>query len=167
MKEIWKNVVGFEDYQVSSLGNVRNKRGRILKLTVADMGYYVIGIAVYSISSNGHETRKRLFVHRLVAEAFLVNPKNKRVVNHKDGNKLNNSVENLEWATDKENYIHALEKGLIKTEHKLTYEQAQEIKSLCIKGDSLLGIKSLSRKFNVSPTVIQGIVNKKTYLHPF
>jgi len=100
MIEQWVN---FTDvYQVSNLGRIKNSiSGYILKLSSDKQGYQIIQI-----------NRKNLKVHRLVSTAFISNPDNKRCVNHKDGVKSNNIVDNLEWATHHENAIHAFSTGL-------------------------------------------------------
>ena len=98
-KEVWKQINNYDKYEVSTLGNVRNSNtGRILKLTCKG-GYLTTGL---SKNSNG----KTLPVHRLVALAFIDNPENKLQVNHKDKNRSNNNVSNLEWSTASENNIH-------------------------------------------------------------
>ncbi len=94
MKEIWKDIVGYEGlYQVSNLGNVKSKR-KVLSQT---KGKYLKVI----LSKNGKE--KVVNVHRLVAQAFIPNIDNLPQVNHKDENKYNNKVENLEWCDNKYN----------------------------------------------------------------
>ena len=96
--EEWKDIQDYENYEVSTLGNVRNKKtGRILK------SYDKGGYAVISLS----KTIKKIFqVHRLVCQAFILNPENKSQVNHIDKNGLNNNVKNLEWNSHQENCIH-------------------------------------------------------------
>ena len=97
----WRNVDGFSDYLVSENGEVKNKTtGQILKQTITQKGYAVVGLV------NGGK-HKNVRVHRIVAMAFVANPRNKPQVNHKDGNKLNNKRENLEWVTGKENIRHS------------------------------------------------------------
>lgn len=114
MKEIWKDIVGYERlYQISNLGRVKSlnyngtKKEKVLKPTLNDNGYYVVYL--YK-----NKRRKTIRVHRLVAETFISNSKNKPQVNHKDGNKQNNGVENLEWCTNQDNVRHAVKNGLCK-----------------------------------------------------
>ncbi len=101
VNEIWMPVVGFEGlYEVSNLGRVKSLKrnttsGGIMKTNI-NKGYEYVHLCKNGKHYNGK-------VHRLVAEAFLPNPQYKREVNHKDENKLNNSLANLEWATRKEN----------------------------------------------------------------
>ena len=104
--EIWKDIEGYEGlYQVSSLGRVRSLdrkmdrrfcKGRILKNKRDGQGYQQVCLCV-------NKTHKYCYIHRLVAQAFIPNPQNKETVNHKDENKTNNHVDNLEWMTMKEN----------------------------------------------------------------
>lgn len=97
MNEEWKPIENYEDlYWVSNLGNVKSKR-KDKKLSVNIDGYYVV-----NLSKNGKT--KTFTVHRLVAQAFSSNPYNLPQVNHKDENKLNNNVDNLEWCNS--NYNH-------------------------------------------------------------
>lgn len=103
--ERWRDIPGYEGlYQVSSLGNVR--RGERIKKPHTDHGGYL------TVWLSKNAKMKCLKVHRLVAQAFIPNPDDKRTVNHIDGNKKNNGVENLEWATHSENIIHANKTGL-------------------------------------------------------
>lgn len=110
MEEIWKDVVGYEGfYEVSNLGRVRSLREHVPKgkiLTPFDNGGYD------RVTFRINYKQKNLLVHRLVAKAFIPNPCNKEVVNHKDGNKKNNCVSNLEWVTKEENTVHAIALGL-------------------------------------------------------
>ena len=96
--EDWKEIDGYKNYEVSSLGKVRNKNtGRILKASNKS-GYYCVGLS--------NKKTKTISVHQLVAKAFINNPENKSQINHKDKNSLNNCLENLEWCSNKENSIH-------------------------------------------------------------
>lgn len=100
MQEIWKSVPGYDNlYKVSSLGRIANHRGKILKSRCNNGGYQ--HVCLYKKKDS-----KRYYVHRLVADAFILKPQGKVEVNHKDGCKTNNSVENLEWCTHLENMKH-------------------------------------------------------------
>lgn len=117
--EIWKDVQGYEGlYQVSNLGRVKSlpkyhyKRERILKPTDNGNGYKIVGIR-----ENGR--RLNFYVHRLVATAFVPNPKRLGYVNHKDYNKDNNMASNLEWCTQKENVNYSIER--MKKPRQVTY----------------------------------------------
>lgn len=124
--EVWKDVVGYEGlYQVSNLGRVKSlpkKKGygvgytqkeKLLK--IANNGAYLF----VRLGKNG--TYKNLFVHRMVAQAFIPNTGNKCDVNHKNGIKTDNRMENLEWNTRQENIIHSYKNGLQKwTDEKIS-----------------------------------------------
>ena len=104
--ENWKPVEGFEKlYEVSDKGRVRTTRGLVLKTHPQNSGYLQI-----TFTLNGKRTK--YLVHRLVALHFISNPEDKKYVNHKNGDKLDNSVENLEWVTNSENILHARTTGL-------------------------------------------------------
>lgn len=102
--EKWKQIPNLP-YEISSLGKIRNLQGKILKTYIQNSGYEQI-----KINYQGLHIHKS--IHRLVAEAFIPNPLNKEYVNHIDGNKLNNAVDNLEWCTNSENILHARKTGL-------------------------------------------------------
>lgn len=107
MEEIWKPVCGFEEkYYISSKGYLKNiQTDKILKMTNKYGDYFSVVLYL-------NEKRKSTRIHRLVAEAFIPNPDNKPQVNHIDGNKQNNCVENLEWVTAKQNLEHAYNNNL-------------------------------------------------------
>lgn len=120
MEEIWKAVVGYEsNYEVSNCGNVRSKnrstigvngikythKSKPLRPAKNKYGYLQVALSLNNKLSS-------YCVHVLLAKAFIDNPDNKATVNHKDGDKTNNYVFNLEWATKSEQTIHALTNGL-------------------------------------------------------
>ena len=96
MKEIWKKLSWAENYLISNLGNVFSlKSKRLMKKNVSNRGYERVTIK-----------GKQVSVHRLVCIAFLEEDKNKKIVNHKNGIKTDNKIENLEWVTCRENTMH-------------------------------------------------------------
>jgi len=102
--EDWKTIAEYPSYEVSSYGHVR-RGNKILKPVLMNTGYLSHGL-----SQSGKQ--KHHNIHRLVAKAFIPNPDNKGFVNHKDGKKTNNRVDNLEWMTFSENCQHAYDHGL-------------------------------------------------------
>ncbi|PKE47263.1 endonuclease [Macrococcoides caseolyticum] len=128
MKEIWKPANGYEGYyEVSNKGRLRSVerkatykdgrtfryKSRLIKGRLDQKGYVLYGLNV-----GGKKSSKR--IHRMVAEAFIPNPYNKETVNHIDGDKKNNRLENLEWATYSENTIKGHEIGLFKKANQMT-----------------------------------------------
>ncbi|ALM64497.1 HNH endonuclease [Lactococcus phage 936 group phage PhiJF1] len=98
--ETFVKIEGFEKYEVSNLGKVRNiKSGRVLKPWIVPNGYLM-----HQLCENNK--KKNLLLHRIIATAFIDNPGKKPQVNHIDENKLNNDLSNLEWCTVRENNIH-------------------------------------------------------------
>lgn len=105
-EEIWKPIKGYESrYAVSSKGKVMNlETGRILKNRINTHGYAIVGLF------NGNGKRKKIMVHRLIAEAFIPNPLGLPQINHLDEDKTNNNVTNLEWCTASQNTRHSAHK---------------------------------------------------------
>jgi hypothetical protein len=119
MMEIWKDVVGFEDsYQVSNIGNCRSKDRRvsnhtgIVLLRSASLTPNVLRHGYIGFTLSRNNKRKHISAHRLVALAFIPNPNNYPEVNHLDGVKTNNNVNNLEWTDRSGNMRHADRTGL-------------------------------------------------------
>jgi hypothetical protein len=158
MEENWKDITGYEGYyQISSNGNVKScsrfrlgKNGvlikvneKMMKLKTSKFGYLCVGLR--------KDSKKTMFsVHRLVAINFIENPFNKPTVNHKDGNKQNNSVANLEWSTLSEQTNHAIETGLIKPRGKTKYspEFKKKVYEYFVSNDC--SIYKLSQVFEIS-----------------
>lgn len=180
MEEIWKPVKGYEDlYEVSNLGRVRSfdrlyrierdkyhgeikKKGRVISGNHGGKHYYQVFLF-------REGKGKTALVHRLVAEAFIPNPENNPQVNHKDGDKHNNKVTNLEWVTCSENQLHSFKTGLHpgngegNVNAKLTKEKVAEIRRLYVKGSKEFGVKPLARKFGVSAPAVTSIVKGRTW----
>lgn len=165
----WIDIHGYENlYRVSSNGEIYSIRSnKILKPFLRgrkpDGRYFVVDLNKFGDS-------KTVSIHRLVAEAFIPNSNNLPCVNHKDGNKYNNCVDNLEWCTYLDNNNHAIKTGLKKYKSgiqnknsKLTYDDVVEIKKCLILGDSKYGTRPLAVKYGVDHNVIRDIYYNKKY----
>lgn len=147
--EEWRQVKGYEGlYEVSSLGRVKSThRSKHIILSAAnDNGYLKIVL-------QKSKTRKTTRVHRIVAENFIANPKNKPEVNHINGNKLDNSVDNLEWCTRDENARHAAENGLygsreLTPEHKDKLIEVNSKKVVCVCSGTIYSSATEAAKAN-------------------
>lgn len=106
-KHMFKNIPGHPDYSVNENGEIKsNRRNKLLTSYNNRYGYVTFGI-------RKNKKKKIITAHQAVALTFIPNPENKSQVNHKDGNKKNNHISNLEWATPSENIKHAFDNGLI------------------------------------------------------
>lgn len=164
VSEVWRPVEGYEElYSVSNLGRVKshdrnvwngrgyyNKKGRVLKKSKTTTGYWKV-----ELSENGK--KKSIRVHRLVAKAFIPRVEGKNIINHKDGNPLNNLVENLEWCNQSENMKHAYEIGLMKSNF---VEYKDEILNEYIN-DKRTNVTLLSRKYGCSDSSIRKYLQEK------
>ena len=167
-KEIWKDIKNYEGlYQVSNIGRVRSlyttqfgvlhKRIRILTPTDNGNGYLII-----SLSKN--KKRKKKYIHRLVAEAFINNDKNYKIINHIDKNKQNNNVNNLEWCTQKYNVLYSIEnfKKPKKTTHTntgekyITYRKSSGRYRIIINRKEYKTTKTLEEAIKVRDKVLGG-----------
>lgn len=159
----WKYIVGFEGhYKISNHGDVlstKRVRNKVLKNRINSYGYH----HVY-LSKDGKQFER--LVHRLVMQHFS-NDTPKETVNHIDGNKTNNHIDNLEWATRSEQMIHAykhnLKKPSLHAVRVLTDEEAKEIRSLYVPHCKQYGMIALAKKYNVSNSTIDKLVRNVTY----
>lgn len=144
----------FDDYEITKDGDVINKHNRhILKGQPNGKGYLRVSIG-----------GKLYFIHRLVAEKYIPNPEGKQQVNHIDGNKLNNSVDNLEWVTNQENRDHAISQHLHTAGEdcpwaRLTQKDVETIRKL----NGVLTQKEIAELFKVSPSTISAIFNGRSW----
>lgn len=121
--EEWRDINGFETYQVSQFGSVRRKARKVKSVVPQHKGFRTLSEKMCAITDNGRGyklvsfkidgVRRNHYVHRLVADAFIPNHENLPQVNHIDGDKSNNHVENLEWVTNQRNRDHAADNNLI------------------------------------------------------
>lgn len=158
---MWKTIDFEPNYEVSSFGEVRNKFTKVVKKLRYDRGGY-LRVTLYP-------SGKTYLIHRLVARVFIENPKQLPAVNHKDGVKTNNSLDNLEWCTNRDNLLHAYNLGLNKHQDisgeknpsaKLTRKEVEHIRVLKETG---LSITELAVMFGVKPTCISRIVKYITW----
>lgn len=169
--EIWKKVVGFEKfYEVSNFGNIRSldridsfgrfHKGIVLRQKATRFGYNEVGLSINGV-------HKHAKVHRLVAEAFLENPKKKKQVNHINCIKTDNSLNNLEWVTPMENMTHAIKNGLISSVGENNPSAFLTVKLVnAIKDEYLKGVKSqrkLAFEYGVSQKTIFNIVHNRSW----
>ncbi len=152
MKEEWRDIEGLEDwYEISNLGRVKSiDHRKILKTNVNNKGYETITFTFQN------KTIHKL-IHRLVAQAFIPNPKKLPQVNHIDGNKLNNNVKNLEWCTGSENMKHAFRTGLRKNAKGIESVLAKEVEQYDSEGNFLKrygSIREASRKIDITNQAI-------------
>ena len=148
----YKQITG-TDYWITNDGSVYSvkfNKTRLLKVRVQSAGYPQV-----ILSTEG--MLKSFLVHRLVALYFIPNPENFEMINHKDGNKLNNRVENLEWCSSKQNVNHSIKTGLRTNKHRLNYKLAEEIRA------SELPTKLLSKIYGVSRSAITRIKTNKIW----
>jgi hypothetical protein len=163
--EIWKDIQSYEDYQISNLGRVkslRRKGVRIAKTLILFLNHNKY------LCANLYKNKKskQIKIHRLVAQAFILNFENKSQINHKDGNKTNNIVENLEWVTPKENMQHAdvvLDvnfRGRNNGQAKLIEEQIYEIRNLL---KMKLSQRKIAGRYNVAYSTIGRIFRNENW----
>lgn len=171
--EIWKDIPGYEGfYQASNLGNIRSidrvvphgKNGFVkakskqLKAALYQ-GYYKVALCT-------NRKLKSFYVHKLVAITFIGPKIDGKEINHIDGNKINNSVLNLEWCSRSENVQHAFDTGLAKARKgssngnsKLKEDQILEIRNLWTSGNYMQ--KDIAKIFGVSTAHVKDIIHKR------
>lgn len=159
--EIWLPVVGAEThYLISNLGRLKSIKkdgSTYLRKPSSRSGYYRTRLSV-----NNNIMQET--IHRLVAKAFIPNPENKPVINHKNSNRLDNRVENLEWCTQAENLAHAISVGNLKLRGKdnansiLTEADVLQIREEFDKKQN--GYKAIADKYGVHRDTIYRVVNK-------
>ena len=158
----FKTISEYPMYEISKNGIIRNRETKKIKSQyVGSTGYYMCTLT----KDKKHKPKR---VHRLLAELFIPNPNNELFINHIDGNKLNNSISNLEWCSHSYNMKHAFRTGLINNTgekngmSKLNEEKVKEIKILLSNKVSQYKIAEL---FNISRSAVLKINLKQTWAH--
>lgn len=157
MNEEWKKINGY-NYSISNLGRAKNnKTNYVLKGSIGKNGYVYISLC------DGKRESKHFYIHRLVCEAFLKNPDNKKCVNHKDYNKTNNNLENLEWVTSSENQYYNHKNG------RKTETSNKRVGKFSLDGDLISSYDSVveaAEKEGISKNCIYSVCRgaRKTHL---
>lgn len=163
---MWKVIPAFGGrYEASENGEIRHAKNKnVRKARVNRCGYLQMNFS----RNDGKGKNITALVHRLIALTFLENPNNLQYINHKDGNKQNNAVSNLEYCTRSENQKHAFKMGLQKMPKgeeapcaKLTNEQARQIRKLY--KEKQMSQQKIAGFFNVSQTTVRRVINGKRY----
>lgn len=174
MQERWTNLIyggkKYDQFLISSTGRMKNvNTGTIYAQSISTSGYCTVNVTLGS-----RKSKKMFKIHKAVAESFVKNPEGKPVVNHIDGNKRNNNIENLEWVTYSENTLHAYKTGLMKHPSgednpmaALSQEQADWIRKHYIPYDREFGSRALGRKFGISHMNVLNIVKGFSYKRNF
>lgn len=169
---MWLPVVGYEGrYEVSSNGKVRtlkwkrSEKAKLLTKKLNDKGYYIVSL----YDGEGVRTRNQQRVHRIVASTFIPNPKKKLYINHKNGIKTDNRIENLEWVTMKENAVHSMENGFTPSGEKvwfskLSEKQVVEIKTI-VDGKTPPPYQIIAAKYGVNKHTIKRIKAQTVWKH--
>jgi hypothetical protein len=155
--EKWKDIPGYEGkYQASNIGRLKN----ILKGNIVSGGINKANGYRYAYLMGLDGSKRNHRVHRLIAMSHLANPKSLPYVNHKDGNKVNNNIDNLEWCTAEENCQHALENGLVPSGEKHHYAKltSEEVEAIRRIGD-ILPSRRVAKMFGISKTNVLDILN--------
>jgi len=163
MEEIWKTHPRIDErYEFSNYGRFRNVDKNIILKQTVNLGKNQAYVITFLKLRNSKE-RKRFRIHRIVAELFVPNPNNYSIINHIDGDKLNNHYTNLEWCDDLINIRHAIDNNLRAYSHaqKLTIEDVIKIRQ--VYDSTNITQADLARYYNVSPLNLSYVLTYKSY----
>lgn len=159
--EQWHDINGY-DYEISTLGRVKNKKtGLVLSNAIETVGYYTVGL-------HKNKVRRTHRIHRLIMEAFVPNPNCYKYINHINGIKTDNRLENLEWCTHKHNIDHAYRIGLCQSvkgsRHGMAVLNEQQVLTIreALKNSPA---RKLAKQFNVSEGTVSMIKHRVTWSH--
>ena len=173
MSEEWIPFISNRNYEISNWGRIRTyyrlggggfaqRSHCIMKTQVSRYGYEMVMLKV------GNKY-KNMTIHRLVATHFLEPNTEKTIVNHKDGNKLNNNLSNLEWCTYSENTRHSYANGTSKgrkgEKHHLNKIKEEDVREIFRLRETGMTHKEISLEFNLSRQHVGSILNRERWLH--
>ena len=173
----WRDIKGYENfYQINDKGQVKSLKRTVYRSYKGKDSYYTIKESMlrpdikngyFYVALCKNSKIKHHYIHRLVAEYFVANPENKTCVNHIDSNRLNNSIENLEWVTYRENSIHGVKYGNVPIGEKCKNSKLSEKDVLEIRDMYIFGFKKtwLSEIYSISFSAIDLIVRNKRWKH--
>lgn len=153
MQEIWKSIKGYESlYEVSNFGRVKSLLSNQILKPIDSHGYKYVHLC------NENHIRKNYALHRLVAKAFLINKDNFNQVNHKDGNKANNQLTNLEWCNQQYNNIHKIN----------VLNKSNRRKIICIETKTIFdSIKEAANYYHKDQSTLVSVLRGYKYNHTF
>lgn len=154
----WTTIAHAPGYELRQDGLVRNKKtGKVLKQHTNPSGYLIVCL-------HGSSKGRTFLVHRLIAEQFVSGHRDDLEVNHKDGDKLNNALDNLEWVTRRENQMHRIHQlGRKAKMHTLTEDVVRRL--VAFRNDNLASMSVTGQKFGVHATMVCAIFTGKAWGH--
>jgi len=171
---MWVDIIGYEGlYQINKNGEVKslsrtiknNKGNQLLPESILKHSFSGRGYPSVTLRKNNKS--KTHYIHRLIAEHFIPNPNRLPTVNHKDGNKMNNAIENLEWKSYSGNNQHAYDNGL-KARGELFYNAKlteDEVREIILNGKGNRTYQEIADEYGVARATIRDILIKKTWNH--
>jgi hypothetical protein len=163
MQEELFPIKGYEDYGITKSGKIWSypkyfRKGLFLKFSKRN-GYYFLRLTK-------NKKQKNICIHRLMAETFIPNPENKPCINHKNGIKTDNRIENLEWCTNKENSTHAVKYGLMSFgEHHGLSKLRDEDVYFIINSIGKITTRTMATMLNVSEVTINNVKSGRSWKH--
>lgn len=155
----WETIKDFNDYEVSTTGLIRNRHTQKV-LTPSKLRNGYMNIKLYKDFK-----QRNLLLHRVIAIAFIPNPNNLKTVNHKDSNRANNVLENLEWLTQSNNVIHGYINGLHCTKGVKNGNSKLTVKKVLAIREDKRSYPEIAIDYGIAPTTVGNIKNRYIWKH--